>query len=96
MRGTWRILHKFNRIWTILLAMTRTELQPEGFGLLIGHWGRAGKFSHWRATATDGDFSASSNATKISFKCGNSEAATEKAKIVGSTGSSTQRQIVFY
>ena len=34
----------------------------------------------------EGDFSASSNATKISFKCGNSEAATEKAKIVGSTG----------
>lgn len=34
----------------------------------------------------EGDFSASSNATKISFKCGNSEAASEKAKIVGSTG----------
>ena len=34
----------------------------------------------------EGDFSATSNATKISFKCGNSEAATEKAKIVGSTG----------
>tara|TARA_B100001094_G_C18190632_1_gene806939 strand:+ start:3252 stop:4319 length:1068 start_codon:yes stop_codon:yes gene_type:complete len=35
---------------------------------------------------SEGDFSASSNATKISFLCGNSEAATEKAKIVGSTG----------
>lgn len=35
---------------------------------------------------SEGDFSASNNATKISFKCGNSEAATEKAKIVGSTG----------
>jgi len=34
----------------------------------------------------EGDFSSSSNATKISFKCGNSEAASEKAKIVGSTG----------
>ena len=34
----------------------------------------------------EGDFSASSNATKISFRCGNSETATEKAKIVGSTG----------
>ena len=34
----------------------------------------------------EGDFSSSNNATKISFKCGNSEAATEKAKIVGSTG----------
>ena len=34
----------------------------------------------------EGDFSATSNATKISFKCGNSEAATEKATIVGSTG----------
>ena len=35
---------------------------------------------------SEGDFSASNNATKISFRCGNSEAATEKAKIVGSTG----------
>lgn len=35
---------------------------------------------------SEGDFSASNNATKISFFCGNSEAATEKAKIVGSTG----------
>ena len=34
----------------------------------------------------EGDFSSSSNATKISFRCGNSETATEKAKIVGSTG----------
>ena len=34
----------------------------------------------------EGDFSSSNNATKISFKCGSSEAATEKAKIVGSTG----------
>ena len=34
----------------------------------------------------EGDFSASSNATKISFRCGNSETAAEKAKIVGSTG----------
>ena len=33
-----------------------------------------------------GDFSSSNNATKISFKVGSSEAATEKAKIVGSTG----------
>tara|TARA_B000000565_G_scaffold255878_1_gene238588 strand:- start:1221 stop:2414 length:1194 start_codon:yes stop_codon:yes gene_type:complete len=35
---------------------------------------------------SEGDFSASNNATKISFRCGNSETATEKAKIVGSTG----------
>ena len=35
---------------------------------------------------SEGDFSSSNNATKISFKCGISEAATEKAKIVGSTG----------
>ena len=35
---------------------------------------------------SEGDFSASSNATKISFRCGNSETAVEKAKIVGSTG----------
>jgi len=34
----------------------------------------------------EGDFSASSNATKISFRAGNSETAVEKAKIVGSTG----------
>ena len=35
---------------------------------------------------SEGDFSSSNNATKISFRCGNSETATEKAKIVGSTG----------
>ena len=35
---------------------------------------------------SEGDFSSSNNATKISFRCGNSETATEKAKIVRSTG----------
>jgi|TARA_R110001583_G_scaffold12215_8_gene54412 hypothetical protein len=35
---------------------------------------------------SEGDFSASNNATKISFRAGNSETAVEKAKIVGSTG----------
>ena len=35
---------------------------------------------------SEGDFSSSNNATKLSFRCGNSETATEKAKIVGSTG----------
>ncbi len=34
----------------------------------------------------EGDFSSTSNATKLSFRCGNSETAVEKAKIVGSTG----------
>ena len=35
---------------------------------------------------SEGDFSSSNNATKISFRAGSSETAVEKAKIVGSTG----------